>query len=129
MLKSFVISIVACLGLSVGCRAQDGVRLLTPDEYEAAVKADRDAVIMDVRTPGEFAAGHIRGAVLLDYLDSAAFVQGYRLLDRSRTYYIYCRSGRRSRSAARMMLRDGYKVADMKGGIDAWIAAGKEITE
>ena len=47
-----------------GCKAQNSVKVLTAEEFSAAVKADKKAVVLDVRRPDEFAAGHIEGAVV-----------------------------------------------------------------
>ena len=57
---------MTALGLCSGCTAQDGVEVLTPQEFIAAAEADSAAVILDVRQPDEFAAGHLAKAVNLD---------------------------------------------------------------
>ena len=87
------------------------------------------AVILDVRQPSEFAEGHIEGAVNLDWLDEEAFKEGVAKLDKAKTYYIYCRSGRRSNAAAEKMQSDGFKVYDLKGGIKQWKAHGKPVVK
>jgi rhodanese-related sulfurtransferase len=60
-------------------------------------------------------------------LDKAVFEKGIKDLDKSKTYYLYCRSGRRSNSAALMMKKEGFKVFDLKGGILAWEKTGFPI--
>ena len=120
-------TILAVFGLCTSCKADDGIRLLSPQEYDNAVRCDTSAVILDVRQPSEYADGHIKGAKSLDVLDARTFSEGVDRLDRSRTYYIYCRSGRRSHDAAMKMKSKGFKVADMKGGIIAWKEAGMPI--
>ena len=107
---------MAALGLCSGCTAQDGVEVLTPQEFIAAAEADSAAVILDVRQPDEFAAGHLAKAINLDWLNPSAFSEGMAKLDKDHTYYIYCRSGRRSNAAASKMKREGFRVFDMKGG-------------
>ena len=103
-----------------GCKAQNSVKVLTAEEFAAAVKADKKAVVLDVRRPDEFAAGHIEGAILLNFLDTVAFNAGVDKLDKSKTYYIYCRSGRRSNNAAVLMQKKGFTVFDLGGGFLSW---------
>lgn len=103
-----------------GCKAQNSVKVLTAEEFAAAVKADKKAVVLDVRRPDEFAAGHIEGAVLLNFLDTVTFNAGVEKLDKSKTYYIYCRSGRRSNNAAVILQKKGFTVFDLGGGFLSW---------
>lgn len=103
-----------------GCKAQNSVKVLTAEEFAAAVKEDKKAVVLDVRRPDEFAAGHIEGAVLLNFLDTVAFNAGVEKLDKSKTYYIYCRSGRRSNNAAVILQKKGFTVFDLGGGFLSW---------
>ena len=105
-MKNLFFSLMAALGLCSGCTAQDGVEVLTPQEFIAAAEADSAAVILDVRQPDEFAAGHLAKAINLDWLNPSAFSEGMAKLDKDHTYYIYCRSGRRSNAAASKMKRD-----------------------
>ena len=86
--------------------------------------SDTTAVILDVRRPDEFADGHLAEAVNLDWLNEDVFAKGMSRLDKSRTYYIYCRSGRRSNAAAVKMQAEGFKVFDMKGGYLKWTEQG-----
>ncbi len=127
-MKYWFISLFALLGLCSNCTAQEEVKVLTPEEYSKAAEADSVAVILDVRRPEEFKAGHLRGALLLNFLDTQAFDEGLKGLDKSKTYYIYCRSGRRSYNAAVKMQKLGFKVFDMKGGITAWEREGRPVT-
>ena len=91
--------------------------------------ADTTAVLLDVRKPEEFAEGHIAGARNLDFLNTESFGQGIKSLDRTRTYYIYCRSGGRSAKAAKQMRGLGLKVVDMKGGMLLWTELGLPVSK
>ena len=93
---------------------------LAPREFDAALHSDPTATLIDVRQPDEYAAAHIAGARLIDWLQPDTFAAAIKTLDPSRTYYVYCRSGRRSLDAARAMHDAGLKVVDLKGGILAW---------
>ena len=82
--------------------------------------------IIDVRTPEEFAAGHIEGAVNID-LEGGGFSAGIEPLDRAAAYIVYCHSGRRSAIAAATMVTAGFTQVYDLGGIQAWQAAGLPV--
>ena len=85
-----------------------------------------DFVIMDVRTPEEFAAGHLKGAVLLPC--GPGFAASLAEYDKQSTYLVYCRSGGRSLSAVEEMEKQGFaKVFMLAGGISAWQSKGMPI--
>lgn len=100
--------------------------LLEPEE--AAALADDDTItVIDVRTPEEYAEGHLEGATLIDFYD-AGFAEELAALDPDETYLIYCRSGNRSGQTATMMADLGFeRVFDLDGGILAWNAAGGSL--
>ena len=75
--------------------------------------------LVDVRTPEEYAEGHIPGAVNMNVQD-AAFDQQLATLDKTRPVALYCRSGRRSKLAATRAAKVGYKVTELNGGILSW---------
>jgi phage shock protein E len=80
--------------------------------------------IIDVRTPGEFAEGHLEGAVNIDCADES-FVVEISLLDREETYLLYCRSGARSENAMVYMQGMGFSdVVNLGGYADASAATG-----
>lgn len=87
---------------------------------EAAL--EQDAVVIDVRTPEEYDAGHIEGAQLLD-IQSASFAAGVEQLDPGQTYVVYCRSGNRSATATDQMEAAGLTVLD-GGAMGDMVAAG-----
>lgn len=123
-MKLLLRTIMASWGLCTGCTVSNTVKLLEPEEFIAAVKADTDAMLLDVRRAAEFAEGHIDGAVNLDWLDTEAFDIEMARMDTTRTYYIYCKSGRRSNAAAGKMKAAGLRVYGMKGGIQRWRKQG-----
>lgn len=99
----------------------------TLNAAEFAASLDRPGVIvLDVRTPAEYAAGHLEGAVLADINgDFEAAVAG---LDRAAPYAVYCRSGSRSAAAIEAMKQLGFGDAwHLGGGIGAWQAAGEDV--
>jgi len=107
-------------------QAEAEVQLL--DAASAATfVAENNPTIIDVRTPEEFAAGYIAGATLID-ISSPGFVDAISALDRSATYFVYCRSGNRSATATSQMIDLGFtSVYELDGGIVSWAAAGNDI--
>ncbi len=90
--------------------------------------ADKPKVI-DVRTPEEFAEGHIEGATLIDF-KSPDFESKLGELDRDQTYLIHCRSGARSTSSLPTFEKLGFKhVIHLDGGFNAWQEAGQAVTQ
>ncbi len=85
-----------------------------------------EVVIVDVRTPTEFAAGSVKGARNID-VEAASFDQAIASLDRKATYLVYCRSGNRSAQAAARMRAIGLTVKD-GGGLADMAAAGYPFT-
>ena len=137
-MKKILLSLLAAIGLSTtGCSAQagqssksvpsDGIIVLAPQAFIDQAKADTTSILLDVRTPKEYAEGHLAGSQQLDYLNPEAFDAGISKLDKSRTYYIYCRSGKRSHGACLKMKKQGFKVYDMEGGILNWTKLGMPI--
>ena len=83
-----------------------------------------DFVIVDVRTPGEYAGGHIAGSLNID-VNSGSFEEAVNTLDNDKTYLVYCRSGARSANASGIMAELGFTdIYNMNGGINDWISAG-----
>lgn len=84
---------------------------------------DKTVLIVDVRTPQEFKAGHINGAVNIDYYD-AKFMENIKKLSRSKSLLIYCRSGGRSaKASAKITPLKFKKVYNLTGGYNAWKSA------
>ena len=92
------------------------------EAYELVQKhgGDEDFVILDVRTPGEYADGRLENALNIDYY-ADTFKDELDALDRSKTYLVYCRTGGRSGRTLRMMEELGFQnVYNMKGGFTSW---------
>jgi phage shock protein E len=105
-----------------------GIRLVSATEG-ASLQADPpdDLVILDVRTPEEFAEGHLDGAVMIDFYE-ADFADRLGELDSEVPYLLYCRSGNRSGQTTVIMRDLGFTdVADVDGGIVAWSGAGLQV--
>lgn len=121
-MKKILLSLLTAISFgTTGCSAQsDGINVLSPKDFIEQAKADTTAIILDVRTPGEYKEEHLAGAQQLDFLNTSAFDAGIKQLDNTHTYYVYCRSGKRSHNACIKMKKQGLKVFDMEGGILNW---------
>jgi rhodanese-related sulfurtransferase len=94
----------------------------------ATLAASPSTVVLDVRTPAEFAQGHLDRAQMIDFR-STDFDTRIAALDKSATYAVYCHSGNRSGQALERMKTAGFPyVADLSGGITAWTSAGHAVT-
>jgi rhodanese-related sulfurtransferase len=106
------------------------VRTVTPDALLARQAAkDRDLVVLDVRTPEEFAAGHVPGAVNVPH-DQVGARLGELGKFRDKDVVVYCRSGRRSELALSVLEQAGFKrLGHLEGDMNAWSAAGRPIAK
>jgi rhodanese-related sulfurtransferase len=87
-------------------------------------KGNPDFIILDVRTPAEYAGGHIENAVNIDYY-ADDFEETLDSYDKNKTYLMYCRTASRSAAVLKIMQRLEFKeVYNMQGGINAWVSAG-----
>lgn len=100
---------------------------LVTAEQASLLATDPGVTVLDVRTPEEYAEGHLDGAVLVDF-SSPTFADEIAQLDALRPYLVYCRSGNRSGQAVAVMQQAGFAALwDMDGGVTAWTAAGLEL--
>ena len=98
---------------------------LTLEEFEKR-KAEPDAVVIDVRSPEEFANGHVPGAVNVP-IQSDDFDQRMKDLDKEKTYLVHCAAGVRSARACKKLGGVLPKLFDFPGGMNAWKKAGKPV--
>lgn len=106
-MKRLLIALGILLGFSVGlsgCATSDPIEVST------------DTVIIDVRTPGEYAEGHLRGALNID-IQSPDFAAQVMELDKDGEYFIYCRTGNRSGQAIASMSQMGFTTMFNGGGL------------
>lgn len=93
------------------------------------LRTGRDVVVLDVRTPSEFAEGNIDGAVLLDYRASD-FAEKVAKLDKTKLYLVHCAAGGRSARACAKMETLGFtNLVNLEGGMGAWKDAGKPVSK
>jgi rhodanese-related sulfurtransferase len=138
-MTKFFLSFLACVAAFVlfvsACQAGDNqqvvknqgktyvIQLLEPRDAYSMIqknKGNKDFVVIDVRTSGEFDEGHIEGAINVNY-NSPGFNAELETLDKKKTYLIYCRTGNRSSDSVDIMVKLGFeKIYRIKGDIVAW---------
>jgi rhodanese-related sulfurtransferase len=91
------------------------------DALEAKSRMDNGAVLIDVREPQEWQAGHAQGA---RHIPLAQLDQRQRELPTGRPIITVCRSGARSAHAASLLAEQGLEVSNLRGGMRAWVAGG-----
>lgn len=97
-------------------------------EFKKLLESNPNAVLIDVRTAGEVTSSKIKGAQNID-IRSSSFRSKVAELDKSKTYFVYCRSGGRSNSAMNYMSSHGYSVFNLKGGILSWQSSGYNVVK
>ena len=89
----------------------------------------KSVVLVDVRTPKEYAEGHLQGATNVTWGDDFEKQWNAAGIKKRFTVAVYCRSGRRSKAAAKELVKMGYNVINLDGGIMAWQKAGKPVVK
>jgi rhodanese-related sulfurtransferase len=100
---------------------------ISPAEAADFIKATKNLQLIDVRTPAEYADGHLAKAKLIPLQELEGRVAE---IDKGKPVLLYCRSGHRSGMALKVLNEKGYAQAKhMQGGINAWKAAGLPVTK
>lgn len=93
--------------------------MINMDEAQIIFEQEDDYIILDVRHADEYAEGHIKGAINIDN-DVIGTKAPEDLPDKDQTIYVYCRSGNRSKQAAKKLVSLGYTNVIEIGGIIDW---------
>lgn len=102
------------------CFAQEVVKVLPASDYKIKLAQDSTIQLVDVRTPEEFATGHIDGAMNINYWGDD-FQTAIQKLDKKRPVLLYCKSGVRSSKAAAVMQKLGFtELYNLEGGYLTW---------
>jgi rhodanese-related sulfurtransferase len=127
-MKKVVTSIIASALILTGCSSTSTPTVEHQDSARFADKiVETDVVTLDVRTAGEFMAGHVDGAINID-VEGNTFDAEIANLDKSKTYAVYCQSGRRSQIAVDKMASAGFaSLFNLENGIADWNANGRPV--
>ena len=115
------------LGLGSAC-GQQNYENLDVESFATFIKGE-GVTLVDVRTAEEYAEGHLAGATNIDFRQSGFLEKAKSVLDKGNKIALYCRSGRRSASAALMLSSEGYQVVNMAGGILSWKEHGLPLDD
>ena len=118
---AFTLGLWACTG-----NQKAEYKNLSSAQFEELIK-DSNVQLVDVRTLAEHMEGHIPGGLNINVKDEQFASCVDDLLDKNRAVAVYCRSGRRSRTAADILVKKGFKVYNLDKGILNWIEEGREI--
>lgn len=126
-MKKLMAVLVSSLFVLTACGTAGGsVTTMNVPDFAKKI-TDKSVVLLDVRTPSEFASGHLAGATNIDF-ESGTFATDILKLDKAKTYAVYCRSGNRSGQATAIMAKDGFKsIFNLDGGINNWQSAGNPV--
>ncbi len=127
-------AVAGALAVLIGCSAlqesnsasSSAYRQITQEEARSMMQAERGYVIVDVRRQDEYASGHIPGAICIPN-ESIDAQRPEELPDLGQLIMVYCRSGNRSKQAARKLADMGYTNVVEFGGINTW--PGEVVTE
>lgn len=124
-----LMGIITMLCSLFGCSAQtEGFKSLTVKEYAKAIE-DTAIVRLDVRTAEEFAEGHIAKTLNIDVLKNDFESKAVAMLPKNHIIAVNCRSGKRSKNAARILVKNGFKVIELDGGYNDWVKNRMPITK
>ena len=128
-MKRIILIFVMCLSFSWLFGQTDNFKTVGADEFEKFI-ADTNVVVLDVRTEAEHADGFIPGTHYnIDVLEETFAQVATETLPKDKPIALYCRSGNRSKSAARILAENGYQVVELGTGFRGWQSAGKEVAK
>ncbi|TRZ87670.1 MAG: rhodanese-like domain-containing protein [Streptomycetaceae bacterium] len=123
MMKRIALALITAVTLTACSSTGSAITNLNSTEFSAKTQ-EAGVVILDVRTAGEFMTGHIAGAINID-VEATTFDNQIAQLDKTKTYAVYCHSGRRSGIATVAMEKAGFtSMFNLTNGVADWIATG-----
>ena len=127
-IKLMGLLIMLCSLFGCSSAQTQGFKSLTVDEY-AKVIEDTAIVRLDVRTAEEYADGHIANTINIDVLKDDFEKKAKATLPKDKVIAVNCRSGKRSKNAARILVKNGFKVIELDAGYNDWLAKGMPVTK
>ena len=126
--KNLVLILMLAVVVSACSSEASSVTNLSVTQFAEEIKQP-SIQVLDVRTPAEFAEGHLANSLNIDF-ESGNFADEIKKLDKSKSYALYCRSGRRSALAAAEMSKAGFHhILNMSGGTIDWTTAGLPLVK
>lgn len=126
-MRTFFASVCLLLASFFSCQQKGGdFETLSVDDF-ADVINNPEVQRLDVRTVAEYSEGHIPGSVNINVLDESFAAVADSVLQPARPLALYCRSGKRSKKAARILSEKGFKVYELGVGFNGWVNAGQVV--
>jgi rhodanese-related sulfurtransferase len=129
------IIVVVILGfwlLSPTAKSDQQIKAVSPKEASTLINqhmGDSDFIILDIRTPKEYQSGHIENSIMIDFY-SKTFAADVNRLDKEKTYFIYCRSGNRSKRSMGLFKKLKFqKIYHLSSGINSWKSEGLPLVK
>ena len=117
-----------CSLCGCGTTQAEDFKSLSVEEYAKAIE-DTAIVRLDVRTAEEYAEGHIANTINIDVLKDDFESKAVATLPKDKVIAVNCRSGKRSKNAARILVKNGFKVIELDAGYNGWVAKGMPVTK
>ena len=129
-MKNRIMGILTMLCSLYGCSSaqKEGFTSLTVEEYAKAIE-DTTIVRLDVRTAEEYADGHIANTINIDVLKDDFESKAKAALPKDKVIAVNCRSGKRSKNAAKILVKNDFKVIELDEGYNGWVNKGLPVTK
>ena len=133
MIKSIYFFFFICI-CSIGMWAcseneKEEFKNISSAQFEELIQ-DKNVQVVDARTPAEYQEGHLIESINLNVKDSSFVSAAEELLNKDQAVAVYCRSGKRSRKAAKLLVKQGFKVVyNMDKGYLQWTEEGREVVK
>jgi len=125
-MKKLLFALFASTLVLTSCSSGSSATNLGAKDFASKV-AEPGVIVLDVRTAAEFAEGHLENAINID-VEGGQFDAGIAQLDKTKTYAVYCRSGRRSGNAVEKMSSAGFtSLFNLNAGIADWQSQGYQV--
>lgn len=123
-----IMSIAAMFATLFGGQPKENFKSLTINEFSTFI-AQPNVQLVDVRTPAEYAEGHIANSSNIDVMSQDFSQVADSTLVKDQPVALYCRSGKRSKHAAEILSSKGYHVVELDNGFIGWASDGKPIVK
>ena len=127
MILAIVLVLAALAAWAFNANRKQNFKSVSVAEFTEIIKDTANVQLLDVRTNEEYKEGHIAGAMQIDFYSALFMDLATMKLSKDKPVAIYCRSGRRSASAAEKLAKEGFEVINLDGGILAWQTAKMPI--
>lgn len=126
-MKTFLTTLSFIAIALLACQSKGDFKSINVEEFETLI-AQPEVQRLDVRTPAEYSDGHIPSSLNLNVREEEHFKTSVdSLLTKEHPVAVYCRSGNRSKKAAKILIEKGFEVYELNTDITGWKVAGKPI--